>query len=56
MKESELLKLIICLVVDAEAPTEEKLAMLRWLFKEESTALSVEAYDRERSKQQGANT
>lgn len=56
MKESELLKLIICLVVDAEAPTEEKLAMIRWLFKKESTALSVEAYDREHSNRGMDNT
>lgn len=44
MKDSALIKLIICLVVDAEAPTEEKLAMLRWLFRMESIAADSELY------------
>lgn len=49
MRESELIRLIICLVVNAEAPIEEKLAMLRWLFEREHTALNIEEYEREAS-------
>lgn len=49
MPESEIIKSIICIVVNSEIDVELKMPILRWLFEEERTAAVMERLNAEKN-------